>query len=161
MRILMLILAICYQISIYAQGISPEVISSGGGEYENAYASISITIGEPVTETVSNGTYTLTQGFQQGAIGILVIEEKKAPEITVTLFPNPATDNIDLVIRYDGNEPFSYSISDVSGKILKSSEVKRTDVHSIDISGFAGGRYYLRAVCENIGYSKTFKIQKL
>ncbi|MBU0763803.1 MAG: T9SS type A sorting domain-containing protein, partial [Bacteroidetes bacterium] len=153
--IIIVFIAILTDCICHGQSISPEVISSGGGEYENAYASISITIGEPVTETISNGTITLTQGFQQGAIEILVIEESKMPEITVNLYPNPATDNINLVIVSEGNEIFSYQLCDNSGKITKSENVTRAVKSDIDISGLAQGQYYLRIICENIGYSKT------
>jgi hypothetical protein len=50
---------------ITAQSVSPEVVSTAGGYFENANASLSWTLGEPATETYSTGNIILTQGFQQ------------------------------------------------------------------------------------------------
>lgn len=48
-----------------AQSLSPQVIASSGGYFSNAAGSLSFTVGETVTPTVTGGGYTLTQGFQQ------------------------------------------------------------------------------------------------
>ncbi len=48
-----------------AQSIDRMVIASGGNFYSNATASLSFTIGETNTKTLSSGTTLLTQGFQQ------------------------------------------------------------------------------------------------
>jgi len=50
---------------ISAQITSPEVISSSGAYFSNTSGSMSWTLGETVTETFSNGSNILTQGFQQ------------------------------------------------------------------------------------------------
>ncbi|OQX82230.1 MAG: hypothetical protein B6D64_00925 [Bacteroidetes bacterium 4484_276] len=50
---------------LYGQSVSPEVIATSGGYFENAEISLSWTLGETVTETFSSGNVTLTQGFQQ------------------------------------------------------------------------------------------------
>ncbi|MBC8488731.1 MAG: hypothetical protein H8D45_22130 [Bacteroidetes bacterium] len=51
--------------AVAAQSLSPEVIASSGDYYENANASLSWTLGEIATETYSNASNILTQGFQQ------------------------------------------------------------------------------------------------
>jgi len=48
-----------------AQTVSPEVISTSGDYFSNASASLSWTLGELATETLTAGNITLTQGFQQ------------------------------------------------------------------------------------------------
>jgi len=50
---------------LYSQSISQNVIATSGDYFENANASVSLTMGELVTETFSNGSIILTQGFQQ------------------------------------------------------------------------------------------------
>ncbi len=50
-------------LSIHAK--AQQVIASAGGYYEGNNISLSWTLGEPVTETFSNGGVILTQGFQQ------------------------------------------------------------------------------------------------
>lgn len=52
-------------IQVYAQSLSPQVIASAGGYQNNATASLSFTIGETNTQSLSSSTHMLTQGFQQ------------------------------------------------------------------------------------------------
>ena len=52
-------------IALTAQSVSPEVIASSGDYYKNENISLSWTLGEIATETYSNGSVILTQGFQQ------------------------------------------------------------------------------------------------
>ncbi len=55
----------------YAQSIERDVIANSGDYYEGTNVSLSWTVGEIATETYSNGSYILTQGFQQ-PIGIII-----------------------------------------------------------------------------------------
>jgi hypothetical protein len=48
-----------------AQTLSPQVIASAGGYQSNATHSLSFTIGEPNTQTLTSANNILTQGFQQ------------------------------------------------------------------------------------------------
>lgn len=52
-------------LNISGQTLTPEVISSSGGYFENTNASLSWTLGETVTETFSGTNVILTQGFHQ------------------------------------------------------------------------------------------------
>jgi hypothetical protein len=51
--------------NLNAQSVSPQVIASAGGYQSNPIGSISFTIGETNTQTLSSATHMLTQGFQQ------------------------------------------------------------------------------------------------
>jgi hypothetical protein len=59
-------------VNLFAQSISPTVISTAGGYSTGTTASLSWTLGEVATETLSNGSYTLTQGFQQPVEGLTI-----------------------------------------------------------------------------------------
>ncbi len=52
-------------IQVYAQSLSPQVLASAGGYQINPTASLSFTIGETNTQSLSSSTHMLTQGFQQ------------------------------------------------------------------------------------------------
>ena len=52
-------------VSSQAQSLSPRVIASAGGYSSNGAGSLSFTIGEANTKTLTSATHTLTQGFQQ------------------------------------------------------------------------------------------------
>lgn len=142
------------------QNISSKVISSGGGEYKNAYSSISITIGEPLTETIANDSVTMNQGFQQGVINIVFVEEIAVENVSVNVFPNPTQKLININIDYTGREDFHYQLCDKTGRIIKESSIERNNKEEIDINTLSMGLYFIRICCKELGYSKTFKIIK-
>ncbi len=49
----------------YTQSLTPQVIATAGGYQTSAAGSLSFTIGETNTQTLSSATHMLTQGFQQ------------------------------------------------------------------------------------------------
>lgn len=64
--VLLMIKLSCDQcVKLSAQSLSPQVIASAGGYQSNATGSLSFTIGETNTTTLSTATAMLTQGFQQ------------------------------------------------------------------------------------------------
>ena len=71
MRIIFLALLIIFQLSVFAQ----EVISNQGDSYNNGSNILDFTIGEPFTETLSDGTNNLTQGLHQTIITILSVKD--------------------------------------------------------------------------------------
>ncbi len=54
--------------TINAQSLERQVISSAGNTLTNGTVTIDFTLGELVVTTITDGTTTLTQGFQQGGI---------------------------------------------------------------------------------------------
>jgi len=64
-KVIISLVTILIPFLITAQSVSPEVISSSGDYFEGANASLSWTLGEIATETLSAGDIILTQGFQQ------------------------------------------------------------------------------------------------
>jgi len=162
MRILTLLIAILLYTKANSQTISSDVISSGGGYFVNSYSSMSITIGETVTETISNNGITLTQGFQQNDYNITEIEELNTENINVTIFPNPATDLINLKLVAEYSENLSFEIFDITGReILKNNLEKGITQKEIDFSSKPAGIYILKIHNEVGTFNKTVKIEKL
>ncbi len=68
----LLVIACFLGLTVTAQSLTPSVVASSGEHFENPNNSISFTLGEVVTETYSNGSTILTQGFQQAVDGIII-----------------------------------------------------------------------------------------
>ncbi len=68
------VIAICslFSFSVFAQSLSPQVVASGGGYATGGGYSLSYTIGEPVTATLTGGSNILTQGFHQPDLQAIV-----------------------------------------------------------------------------------------
>ncbi|TXB66995.1 T9SS type A sorting domain-containing protein [Vicingus serpentipes] len=133
-----------------------EVISTQGDSYSNGGNSIDFTIGEPVTETVSDGTNDLTQGFHQTNLTITLVEDLDL-DFSVEVYPNPATDFINLSLEnYNG---FTLHLFDVTGKILNQSTLKSPKT-SVNVSEYPKGMYLLTLTNQKDKKIKTYQIIK-
>ncbi|MBK7761892.1 MAG: hypothetical protein IPI46_00780 [Bacteroidetes bacterium] len=65
MKILPILFLLCAAFNLLGQSIAPQVIASAGGFQSNAAGSLSFTIGETNTQTLTSANHILTQGFQQ------------------------------------------------------------------------------------------------
>lgn len=133
-----------------------EVISTQGDSYGNGSNTIDFTIGEPVTETVSDGTNDLTQGFHQTNLTITSVEDLDV-DILVNLFPNPTAEFVNLTIeKYEG---LTFLLFDVTGKLLK--QVVLTSAKtSVNVSEYPKGMYLLTLTNQKENKIKTYQIIK-
>ena len=79
----------CVMIAFLLSGIAvhaQELVSTAGSYGETSSGSLSWTIGEPVIETITNGTNTLTQGFQQSKLTVTAINELKVSGIELSVY---------------------------------------------------------------------------
>lgn len=116
-----------------------EVVSSQGETYSNSNGSIDFTVGEVIINTGSNGTNDLTQGFHQTNWNFLGVEDF-APDVTVTIFPNPTSDV--LYIKSSFYQDISYSLFDTQGKLILKNVLCET-VTQIQLNQLAPGAYSL------------------
>ncbi len=91
-----------------------EVISTQGDSYDNGTNTIDFTIGEPVIETVSDGSNDVTQGFHQTNLTITNIEDLDV-NFSVNIYPNPTSDVINLTI--EKYEKITFQIFDMGGEV--------------------------------------------
>ena len=103
-KITYLFLAISYWLlanscPVFSQSVSPSVIGSAGN-YSGVVGGMSISsnVGESAVTTVSNGTITLTQGFEQPFIQITVTSVTASPSSTIC-----AGSNTTLTVNSVGN----------------------------------------------------------
>jgi hypothetical protein len=137
-----------------AQTVVPQVVSSSGGSGQNAQGSLAWTIGEPVTATVSDGTSTLTQGFQQPTLLIATALNEKNEAIGILVYPNPTADFVTLKIDQTTESQYNFKIFDTTGKLVNEGKATSTNPN-ISFSGLASGQYTLSLLSPN---SKTQNI---
>jgi hypothetical protein len=133
------------------------VAATGGTATVNGYE-ISWTIGEPITQTVTDGTTTLTQGFQQSKLTVTAIDELRETGVEVKVYPNPTQDFVTIHLSKI-MEKSSYLLFDLSGKLLEQKNIESTDA-KIDMTGFAEGAYILKLNYRSSQPLQTFKIVK-
>ena len=78
----------------------------------------------------------------------------------ITVFPNPATDFVNLEMQVQSNTGYFYQLFDSNGKCLKNEKI--TSVKSeINLIGFARTTYILNVYSSDQKVLKSFKIIKI
>lgn len=123
----------------------------------------------PVHEYAAAGTYTVTLTATNGACEAVdsfdvVITVVGLEEITsiasVKLFPNPASDNVNVELNLKENSNITLSIVDNSGKIVyteNTSLVEGKTIQSLNTSSLKAGYYNVVISAEN-SVAKTIKL---
>ena len=133
-----------------------QVISTAGGAFENGSGSISFTIGECITSTLSSSATILTQGFHQPKLVIIDNQPIKLDDIDITAFPNPAKEFV--ILRIKEFRGFSYTLHDLTGRIIEKKEIFSSETE-IDFKNLVPSAYILKVSNKNED-TRTFKIIK-
>jgi hypothetical protein len=139
------ILIILLSVFTFAQ----EVISSSGDYYSNASGSISFTIGEPITETVSSTNNALTQGFQQSAWWFVGVE-KKDNALQVDVFPNPTRGELNIRFPKTTTNQYLLKLVSIDGKVVLSKQIELSEnLHHMQLHSMPSTIYYLQVISDN------------
>lgn len=141
------------------QSLAPEVISSAGNYYDNGTVSLSWTLGESVTETVTDGNTILTQGFQQSRYDIVAVENIEQ-NLNISLYPNPTSQYLNLDWEIPGENSIIVELVDMTGKTLVSKSYKETKSQKqINLSTYPAAEYFVK-VSSGSNILKTYKVTK-
>jgi len=152
-----LILFSVFLFFVAGSATAQKVVSANGGTATAAGVEVSWTIGEPITETVTDGTTTLTQGFQQSKLTVTAINDIQISGVEIKVYPNPTSDYVTVHFSKAMEKPI-YLLFDLSGRLIEQKNIETTDA-KIDMTGYAGGSYILKL---NSGQQplQSFKIIK-
>ena len=134
------LLLILFSFDLTAQ----EVITTSGEFGTNSEGSLSWTLGEVVTETVSTIDNELTQGFQQVQEGYLGLSDESISN-EFLIFPNPFSSEVNVVSN-DNYGRYSLTIFDYQTKIVLQRDIIFSSACkqiSIDLSTLTAGFYYV------------------
>lgn len=154
MRTIIIILIAC----ICPQLLAQEVVATAGSTLSNANGSISYTIGEGVTQTLTKGDKTITQGFQQSNISVMAISEKKDSGFTISAYPNPTNDILNLHIGREDVRGLVYMLIDINGKHIINKNLETSET-TIQLKELPSGIYIIN-IYDGVIELKTFKIIK-
>jgi hypothetical protein len=158
-KLILFIAALAILEPAICQHASPELICSSGGSFGNSTYQIDWSIGELATSVHSAGTYLLTEGFHQGNLTVTAVEDWQK-DFKISVFPNPATDYINLNLAGNLNlKGLKYKVTDISGKDKIVNEIQSA-TQTINCEQFSSGIYFL-TILQNNQSIKIFKIIKL
>lgn len=141
-----------------AQSVSPEVTATAGAHFAIPSIQMSWTLGEAITETLSNGSAQLTQGFQQSNIEIVGISDYDF-SYSVEAFPNPTIDVVRVSLS-DNVAEGSLSIIDPTGKVIHQKAITESEF-MLDFAPYSQGTYFLNLMNPDGVLLHTIRLQKI
>ena len=147
-----------------SQSIINDVIASSGMHGMSANGiQLSWTIGEPITETVSNNAWIITQGFHQswqyqGPIGQPPYDH---PSFTINVYPNPVRELLSVSLENNDRSLF-LDLYDISGRLIRHQEsAPNQTLVTFPIKWLSAGSYLLKITTKNYTINETYRLQKL
>ncbi|MFO7880368.1 MAG: T9SS type A sorting domain-containing protein [Bacteroidota bacterium] len=140
LSLLILLCALVTGIS-YGQTIQNEVTASAGAHLSAGNLDMELTIGEPVTETLSSSGIITTQGFIQPGLIQTPIEDNRL-EIMPEVFPNPTSESLIIGLPSASGEKYTYHLYNSLGKLL-TTDILISGKNRLSMQNFASGTYLL------------------
>ncbi len=133
---------------------------AAGGLGTGGTGNVSYSIGQVVYGTSSAGGTSVAAGVQQ-VYDISVVSglSENTSGLSLTAFPNPATDYIQLKISDYSVENLIYQVFDTQGKLLDSQKIESAE-ERIMMKNYASATYFLKVIDQKNTTIKTFKIIK-
>ncbi|NOZ46849.1 MAG: T9SS type A sorting domain-containing protein, partial [Chlorobi bacterium] len=158
-----IILIVCLSAHLlYAQQSDLSLLSSAGEYFENGQYSISWSLGELAIETFSQTGNILTQGFQQTKLSIVSVREQNVKENHLTIYPNPAVNELFLTSESDRNTIYLVQIFDMIGaKKLEQKMEIGAQKSLLKLNNLKAGTYMLVFKTINNEIDQTFLFQKV
>jgi hypothetical protein len=133
---------------------------SSGGEAYGSNGLISYSVGQTVFKAQNGSDGSVLQGVQQAfeISQILGLDEAIGINLLMSVYPNPATDVLTLQVEKYSLDQLSYSLFDLSGRLLEENKVQNNQTN-IDLNGLSSSVYFLKVKSKNREI-KNFKILK-
>ena len=152
----------------FSQQLTPFVISTSGGFYNNASGMLSFTTGEmAAVETFSSPSSKLTQGFQQPWDFGTYITDFPTPDFSFGIYPNPSDGQFYLFTETESNQHIDVKVFNMLGieiSRITFYQQNKVNVESMNLLGVPPGTYLISlSVKENDSFKPenhfTQKIQ--
>jgi hypothetical protein len=136
-----------------------EAANTSGGEATGTGGAVSYSIGQVVYTTNTGSSGSVAQGVQQSYQILTVGNEETTLNISLTLFPNPATDYLTIQISNFDNEKLTYQLSDLNGKLLSFGSITGRST-LINMSSMPTATYLVNILNQENKTVQLFKIIK-
>jgi hypothetical protein len=162
--VLIAVLGIC-GLTARSQTLSPTVISSSGGFYNNSSGMLSTTVAEmTMVQTFQSGSNFLTQGFQQPEDYTVGIVETPVVSGDILIYPNPTIGSFVLSFTGNDNTETSIRLFNLAGQVVLVKQVTQSaglNTINFDISAFSQGMYILELATTNSKGEKNSNYHKI
>ena len=137
-----------------------ETIPATGGNASSSGGSVSYTVGQILSSTISGTNGIVVQGVQQPYEISVVTAISNTEEISLKclVYPNPTMGVVKLVFESNDYKNLKFRLYDINGILLQDKEVEGSETE-ISLSNFSSSVYFLKVYNNNMEV-KVFKIIK-
>lgn len=140
-------------------GMAQEVVSTSGGDNSSSGGSTNYTIGQVTYSTNTGSTGSVLQGVQQPfEIQTVLGMENFNINLQMSVYPNPATNYLQLEVKNIDFSNLSYQLFDLNGRLIENQKIT-TETSTIPMEQLPTAVFLLKVVNNNKEI-KTFKIIK-
>jgi hypothetical protein len=162
----LLIVLVSWVTYSFAQSITPQVIASNGTFASAGGYTLSYTTGQPVSSTLTTTSSIITQGFQQPNDIYTGVQTFATPALTAQLYPNPAIDQINLVITSSNNNgTYTVQLVDLLGRVLQqplTTEVSNGQTRFVfNVQNLPSSMYFITVKSSGSDVMHSFKFNKI
>lgn len=165
MNRLLLLSCFFFPILCYGQGygLCMQVVANTGGSGTQGNYSVSWTVGELVTATLTGTDHKVTQGFHQPDVCTPVSTWNPDLEsLGIEIFPNPCTSFLSIRYTDSGNSSLGLEIFDVLGhRVQQPMRLDLPEGTLIDASAWQPGIYFLQIKDNFSNSTATLRVVRL
>lgn len=136
-----------------------ESTNTAGGDATGSGGTVAYSVGQVVYTTNTGSTGSVAGGVQHAYEIFTVGIKETALNISLTVFPNPTTENLTLQISDYNNEQLSYQLFDMQGKQLSNGQITAQQTQ-INMNSFPTATYFINVVNQENKKVQSFKIVK-
>jgi len=135
-----------------------ESANTSGGNASGTGGTISYSVGQVVYTTQSSTSGTIAQGIQHAFEIYLVGRKDIYLNISLSVYPNPTSDNLTLLISNYSNENLDYHLYDMHGKLIKTDKITSIKT-AVEMQYLTAATYFIHV--SRVGKTiQTFKVIK-
>lgn len=147
-----------------SQGICNDIITSAGNFENGASGSISWTLGEPVSETVTSANNSVTQGFHQTFCCPIITAIETSEINNLLVYPNPASQKVTINFGKSLTGQYKITLTDLQGRILIADKFycdREASAYRLNLSQYTEGIYLLNIHNIETGTKNIYRINKI
>lgn len=164
-RLLLFPVLFVFSYSVFGQQLTPMVVSSSGGTYNNSDGMLSFTTGEmSVIETFSSSSFFLTQGFQQPWELSTSISSVPESDLLFGIQPNPSNGYFWMISKSESPSLINWNIVNILGKEILKGEFEHTGnitTEPIDLTSAPSGTYLISLAIQQQSQPFTQLVYKI
>lgn len=142
-----------------SQIFAQDSINAAGGTASGSGGSESFSLGQIVYTTNEKAAGSLTEGVQQPfEILVLGTDDISVSNITISIYPNPASDHITLLVKDFDLSDLSFQLLDMQGRTVRLQKIRNNQTRIL-MNNLPVASYIVKVTQGNKNI-KTFKIIK-